>query len=881
MGRSCLSRAEENSARRHPPPWRAPSDAALTTRAGPLRDLHQPHSLENKTQTPSPQALEALLAHPDPASARPLGPLSLLSLAAADPAAATALVCRPEATLAALEAGALEAQQVLLEEVTAAASAGDVAAAAWAAAASLKHRVTPRLAPPPPALLGGAERPGGKQAGGNRGSTASASAPPPPPPPLTIGRLRASDAGRLVCLTGTLVGCGPVRALEAVRTFECARCGHLVRRGADLAAQRAPAPPRPAEGCPGPGAGGPGSGGCKGGAWLAAGSVAASVLLGGPAANGHPPELVDYQDARLQDRPGGGGRGGGEEEGGGGSGGGGDPDPAAAGAARAPCVALILTADLAGSAAAGAEATVVGYIVTRWTKPPRDGERCAVELAVVAVGLSVAGAGEGGWCGGAAPAQAAAGGPLALMPAPPAPSPPGADADVAHPPTPLSLLTPASTPGGAAACPFTAFWARHASTPLAARDVALAGIAPGLAGLADAKLAVALALVGGHGPGGDTPASQRQRGDVHVLLAGDPATGKSALLRSAASLAGRRGVAVVARATSAAGLTAAAVKDPATGAWALEPGALALADRGLVAIDGLCALPAADRAALHEAMEQQAVSVAKAGLVGTLPTRCAVVAAAGPLDGGGGGGHGHVRGGGAGRAGGGGAQPPLEAPLLSRFDLVLALRDARLPAWDAGLADHKLGGRRGRGVAGRPPSTATIPPWDAPTLRAFIAWARSRPPPVLSPVAERILLVAYAARRAASAGGGGEDGWDGACSGGGPAHPPTVRALEALARVATAHARLCGGKLAVDAVDAVVAVRLTALGAAALGGGGGGGGGLGPGFPAAGVPPARDPLTSSFLGDPDAAAAADVSAALAAVRAADEQAALERAVAGE
>ena len=109
-----------------------------------------------------------------------------------------------------------------------------------------------------------------------------------------------------------------------------------------------------------------------------------------------------------------------------------------------------------------------------------------------------------------------------------------------------------------------------------------------------------------------------------------------------------------------------------------------------------------------------------------------------------------------------------------------------------------------------------------------------------------------------------------------------MRALEALARVATAHARLCGGKAVVDAVDAVVAVRLTALGAGVTGGGGGGGGGggLGPGFASPSIPPARDPLTACFPADPDGAAALDVAAALEAVAAAEEQADLERAAVG-
>ena len=621
------------------------------------------------------------------------------------------LVRAPEAALAALEAGAVEAQESLVGAATAAAAAGDAAAADWACGASVKSRVAARLAPPPPALVGGAEPEGtgAGRCGRVAGATASA-----PAPTLSIGRLRAGDAGRLVVLSGTLVAAGPVVALEAVRTFECARCGAAVRRGADLAAGRGPAPPRPAEGCPGAAAGGHGAGGCKGGAWLAAGGVAAALGGGGGGgahlAAAHPPELVDYQEARLQARPGGCGPG--EEEGHGGEGGGAAPAPAPAAApgARAPCVALILTDDLAGAVGAGSEATVVGRLVTRWNKPPRDGERCAVELAVVVAGLSVAGGGATG--GGAVPARAPA--PLAL-PAPPAgPALPHASASSIAP-TPLSLLTP-TDPAGGPACAFTAFWAAHAGRPLAARDAAVRAVAPHLHGLADAKLAIALALVGGHGPapatagggGGHGARPPPLRGDVHVLLAGDPATGKSALLRAAAALAGRRGVSVVARAASGAGSTAAAVKDAATGAYALEPGALVLADGGLAALDGLDALAPADRAALHEALERQAVSVARAGVVATLPTRCAVVAATGPLDGGGGGG----------RRGGRSAPSnphPLEAPLLSRFDLALALRDARLPAWDAGLADHKLGGGRGRGrAAAAAHAAAAAPPRPTP-----------------------------------------------------------------------------------------------------------------------------------------------------------------------
>ena len=206
------------------------------------------------------------------------------------------------------------------------------------------------------------------------------------------------------------------------------------------------------------------------------------------------------------------------------------------------------------------------------------------------------------------------------------------------------------------------------------------------------------------------------RGDVHVLLVGDPGTGKSQIMKFAARVA-PRAVVTTGRGTSGAGLTAAAVREG--GQWSLEAGALVLADGGLCCMDELGAVREADLAAVHEAMEQQTVHVAKAGMMATLPTRCAVLAATNPRGGafappppgggdggdggddffafGGGGGHG-------GNANRGGGDPAtlmsgVSAPLLSRFDAVLALRDPRDRGWDAAVAGrvldyHRRAGRR-------------------------------------------------------------------------------------------------------------------------------------------------------------------------------------------
>ncbi len=151
---------------------------------------------------------------------------------------------------------------------------------------------------------------------------------------------------------------------------------------------------------------------------------------------------------------------------------------------------------------------------------------------------------------------------------------------------------------------------------------------------------------------------------------GEPSTAKSALLRASCRLAGRA-ILTAATGTTAAGLTAAAVRD-ASG-WALEAGALVLADGGVCAIDEFASLRGADRAAVHEAMEQQTISLAKAGLVARLNCRCAVIAASS-------------------LPGGGESGDLLPTPLLSRFDLVWRLYDpVECEGWDSAVAGFVLG----------------------------------------------------------------------------------------------------------------------------------------------------------------------------------------------
>ncbi|RHY87974.1 hypothetical protein DYB35_007838 [Aphanomyces astaci] len=162
---------------------------------------------------------------------------------------------------------------------------------------------------------------------------------------------------------------------------------------------------------------------------------------------------------------------------------------------------------------------------------------------------------------------------------------------------------------------FDQFWHAHHDTPLAGRDVILSSICPQVYGLFIVKLAVALTVIGGCAYVDDR--GMKTRGDSHMLLIGDPGTGKSQFLRFTAELS-PRSVLTTGIGTTSAGLTCTAVKDG--GEWMLEAGALVLAD----------SITSHDRASIHEAMEQQTLSVAKAGLVCQLNTRTTVFAVTNP-----------------------------------------------------------------------------------------------------------------------------------------------------------------------------------------------------------------------------------------------------------
>jgi replicative DNA helicase Mcm len=300
-------------------------------------------------------------------------------------------------------------------------------------------------------------------------------------------------------------------------------------------------------------------------------------------------------------------------------------------------------------------------------------------------------------------------------------------------------------------------------------DKIIASTAPSIKGYRDVKEAIALQLFGGAAK--QLEDETKLRGDIHILIVGDPGIGKSQILKYVSRLA-PRSIYTSGKGTSGAGLTAAAVRDE-LGGWSLEAGALVLGDQGNVCVDELDKMRSEDRSALHEALEQQTVSIAKAGIMATLNSRCSVLAAANPK-------FGRFD-----RYKVLAEQIDLPAPIISRFDLIFVIEDIPSTERDSELADHIL----------KTHQYNTIEYEIEPDLlRKYIAYARKNVNPQLTDEANEVLKEFYVSTRNSDPEDQG-------------AVPITARQLEAIIRLSEASAKI---KLKdyVEKEDAEKAVRL-------------------------------------------------------------------------
>lgn len=300
-------------------------------------------------------------------------------------------------------------------------------------------------------------------------------------------------------------------------------------------------------------------------------------------------------------------------------------------------------------------------------------------------------------------------------------------------------------------------------------DKIIKSTAPSIRGYRDVKEAIALQLFGGAAK--QLEDETKLRGDIHILIVGDPGIGKSQILKYVSRLA-PRSIYTSGKGTTGAGLTAAAVRDE-LGGWSLEAGALVLGDQGNVCVDELDKMRSEDRSALHEALEQQTVSIAKAGIMATLNSRCSVLAAANPK-------FGRFD-----RYKVLAEQIDLPAPIISRFDLIFVIEDKPSREGDSKLAEHILKIHKENTVE------YEIEP---DLLRKYIAYARKNIKPHLTDEANEVLREFYVNTRNSNS----EEQ--------GPV-PITARQLEAIIRLSEASAKI-KLKETVDKEDAEKAVRL-------------------------------------------------------------------------
>ncbi|CAO3608366.1 unnamed protein product [Cunninghamella blakesleeana] len=254
-------------------------------------------------------------------------------------------------------------------------------------------------------------------------------------------------------------------------------------------------------------------------------------------------------------------------------------------------------------------------------------------------------------------------------------------------------------------------------------------IAPSIFGNEDIKKAITCLLFGGSKK--ILPDGMRLRGDISVLLLGDPGTAKSQLLKFVEKVA-PIAVYTSGKGSSAAGLTASVIRDPSTRDFYLEGGAMVLADGGVVCIDEFDKMRDEDRVAIHEAMEQQTISIAKAGITTILNSRTSVLAAANPVF---------------------GRYDDMKSPgenidfqttILSRFDMIFIVKDEHNESRDLSIAKHVLNVHMNRQNLDSANSVGDI---DLEKMKAYINYCKAKCAPRLTAEAAQKLSNHFVAIR--------------------------------------------------------------------------------------------------------------------------------------